>query len=555
MIVLALSLSGLILSASPALAQSGGCTDPGSGIFDDLGASLDGVDDTALEAEEIPLPVERPIEDVRDLFAVEAPWVIRIDGWDPARTSPEALTDEVEIPGAVLSIYRGDPNLSTHCPEPSAEELEHRSDDFGIRTSGNFTKGTPKSSLKIDFGGKKQRWLGMDKLNLKAMWNDPSQMREALAWELLAAAGVPASGHGYARVCIGGQYMGLFSMIEQVDEAFLGDRFGKNDDGNLYKAYWGDIGPATLEHRAGADGDDSGAQYRLSGDMDQRSWRLKTNDAEDDDPAHQSYDDLAQLARVINGVGFEGRGDQVFESREWQRAVEDIFDVEAFLRWAGTSMLLGAWDNYWATPANYYLYNSGKAGAAKQFMEHPYFHFIPWDYDNSLGVDRFGTAWQHADLLDWSAATRSYHGGQGESRLPMIENLLKNEYFRSYYLDHIEHMLDTRFNERWFGARIGQEGSGGLWDQVRHAAFLEADSPTGPSHTGRQYTNDQVYWNGFEGYELDKDGQHTTGILHYVRMRHDSARAQLERLRRKIPAGSSDARFPAEPTPLPEPRG
>ncbi len=90
---------------------------------------------------------------------------------------------------------------------------------------------------------------------------------------------------------------------------------------------------------------------------------------------------------------------------------------------------------------------------------------------------------------------------------------------------------------------------------MRHAAFLEADSPTGPSHTGRQYTNDQVYWNGFEGYELDKDGQHTTGILHYVRMRHDSARAQLERLRRKIPAGSSDARFPAEPTPLPEPRG
>jgi hypothetical protein len=544
----------LFVHVSPVLAQDAGCTDPGSGICEDLGAALEGVDDTALEPDLIPLVDEQPLEDVHDIFEVQAPWVIQIDGWDPYRTSPEALKDEVEIPGAVINIYRGDPNHSTHCPEASAEDLEHSSDDFGMRTSGNFTKGTPKSSLKIDFAGKRQRWLGMDKLNLKAMWNDPSQMREALAWELFEDAGVPASGHGYARVCIGGQYMGLFSMIEQVDKAFLEDRFGKNDDGNLYKAYWGDIGPATLEHRTGAEGDDGGAQYRQSGDMDERTWRLQTNDAEDDDPAHQTYDDLAELARVINGVGFDGRGDDVFESREWQRAVEDIFDVKAFLRWAGTSMLLGAWDNYWATPANYYLYNSGKKGAGKAFMENPYFHFIPWDYDNSLGIDRFGTEWQYADLLDWSAATRSYHGGDGASPLPMIENLLKNEYFRSYYLDHIEHMLDTRFNEQWFTERIGQEGSGGLWDQVRNAAFLESDTPAGPAHTGRQFTNDQVYWNGYEGYELDKDGQRTTGILHYVRMRHDSARDQLEQLRKKTPSGFSDATFPAEPTPIPRVR-
>jgi hypothetical protein len=337
-------------------------------------------------------------------------------------------------------------------------------------------------------------------------------------------------------------------------EAFLKDRFGKNDDGNLYKAYWGDIGPADLTHRTGEGGDDSGAQYRQADDMDQRSWRLKTNDGDQDDPALQSYDDLAELIRVINGVGFEGRGDQVFQSREWQRAVEEVFDVEGFLRWAGTNMLLGAWDNYWATPANFYLYNSGKQGAGKRFMEQPYFHFLPWDYDNSLGVDRFGTAWQDADLLDWSAATRAYHGGQGESQLPLVENLLKNDHFRAYYLDFIEHSLDTGFNERWITERIGQEGGGGLWDQVRNAAFLESDSAAGTPHTGRQFTNDQVYWNGYEHHELDQAGQHTTGILHYVRMRHDSARAQLDRLRKKTPAGSSDASFPAAPTALPAAR-
>ena len=52
-------------------------------------------------------------------------------------------------------------------------------------------------------------------------------------------------------------------------------------------------------------------------------------------------------------------------------------------------------------PSNYYLYNSGRRGAAKDFVGSPYFHFIPWDYDNCLGIDYSGTQWQYADILDW----------------------------------------------------------------------------------------------------------------------------------------------------------
>ena len=55
--------------------------------------------------------------------------------------------------------------------------------------------------------------------------------------------------------------MGLFFFVEQVDARFLKDHFGSNDRGNLYKAYCGDVGCATLERRVGADGDDSGRQY------------------------------------------------------------------------------------------------------------------------------------------------------------------------------------------------------------------------------------------------------------------------------------------------------
>jgi spore coat protein CotH len=57
----------------------------------------------------------------------------------------------------------------------------------------------------------------MARLNLKSMYNDPSQMREALAWRLFAAAGVPSPEHTYVKLAINGAYCGLHSLIEQID--------------------------------------------------------------------------------------------------------------------------------------------------------------------------------------------------------------------------------------------------------------------------------------------------------------------------------------------------
>jgi len=114
--------------------------------------------------------------------------------------------------------------------------------------------------------------------HLKSMYNDPSQMREALAWRLFGRAGIPAARHTYAKLAFDATYYGLFSVIEQVDKRFLKDRFGANHRGNLYKAYCGDVGCATLEHRTGPGGDDSGRQYYRAGAGDNRTYRLKTNE-------------------------------------------------------------------------------------------------------------------------------------------------------------------------------------------------------------------------------------------------------------------------------------
>ncbi len=477
-------------------------------------------------------------------------YLVRVSGWPPDAFTPE--TPVTSSGDARLELWRTDPRDDRRVPPPDREGVLLSTPTFSLMNSGNRTLRAPKRSWKVDFDveGGKDRFVDMSRLNLKAMYNDPSQMREALAWQLFAAAGVPASQHTYAKLAINERFLGLFFFVEQVDERFLKDHFGSNDRGNLYKAYCGDVGCATLERRVGPDGDDGGRQYFTAG-PDDRTYRLKTND---DDPDSSTYDDLAQLTRTIDGVGLPGGGDR-FGSDAFRAAMEAILNVPAFLRWAGANLLVGSWDNYFATPANFYLYNAGHKGDPKGFMRSPYFVFIPWDYDNSFGIDYFGTQWQYTDVVDWPAATTAYWAKQGArgktSPIPLVTNLLRNHELCAYYLDHLEHLLDTAFTPDKVAAQIGSDGGGALWDRVRHAAYLEADTPYAVPITGRQFTNDEVYRTGCLQNEIRRGEAKVEGIVHFVRMRCDSARAQLATLRKDFPSGASGASFSGLLEPLP----
>jgi CotH kinase protein len=453
--------------------------------------------------------------------------------------------------GARLDVWRIDPGDERHIPGPGAGGTLFSTADFSVGNSGNRTLRAPKRSwrfgLEPAWGGG-TRLAGMTRINLKSMWNDPSQMREALAWRLLGRAGVPAPRHTYARLAFDDTYAGLFSVIEQVDKRFLKDHFGQNARGNLYKCRCGDIGGATLEYRQGPGGDDSGQQYFASGPR-RRTYFLKTNKH---DPRASSYDDLAYFIAVINGTGLPG-GDERFGTDAYRESVDAIMNARAFLRWASVNVLLGSWDNYFATPSNFYLYNSGRLGADGDFMDSPYFTFIPWDYDNCLGIDYFGTRWQYTDILDWPGSTRRYWRGHATSRIPLVQNLLRNTAYRQYYLDHLEHLLETEFNPRAIAALIDAGSGGGLWGRVRQGAYLEADTPHGWPFTGRQFTNDEVYRTGCRQHELRRGRRKVDGIVHYVRMRRDSARRQLKLLRATMPRATGGDAFPAVLEMLPPP--
>jgi hypothetical protein len=462
---------------------------------------------------------------------------IDISGWPAEHRWP---ADPVTAPpGARLRLWTIDPADGRYLPPPGPDGVLFTSTTFSLMNSGNRTKFASKRSWKVNLkpGDDDERVADMNRLNLKAMYNDPTQMREAIAWGLFAQAEVIAPRHTYARVSLNGEYLGLFSIVEEVDQRFLRRRFDSNDRGNLYKAYCGDLGCATLEHRTGPDGD--GGMAYVSHARDDGTYRLKTNE---DDADANTFDDLAQLVRVVNGVGLAAGAR--FKSDAFAEALREVFDVESFLRWAGANVLLGSWDNYFATPANYYLYNGGRPGGERDFVTLPYFTWIPWDYDNCLGIDYFGTRWQYADLLDWPASTRPYWAKQGHpnkvSPIPLVSNVLANHNFVQYYLDHLEYLLDTCFTPQALATRTAQ-----LWPRISPSAYLESNTPYGAPFTGRQFVNDEVYRAAFRNEELFHGEAKIEGISHYVLMRYDSARKQLSALRRDYPAGASGARFPS----------
>jgi hypothetical protein len=144
-----------------------------------------------------------------------------------------------------------------------------------------------------------------------------------------------------------------------------------------------------------------------------------------------------------------------------------------------------------------------------------------------------------------------YSSSHKRSSIPLVQNLLSNQDCRQYYLDSLEHLLDTEFNPDAVAAQISPESETGLWARVRQAAYLESDTPYGAPFTGRQFTNDEVYWAASKQKEVQHDKARIVGILNYVRMRYDSARAQLKELRKTYPQGTGADEFPTTMEPLP----
>jgi spore coat protein CotH len=239
----------------------------------------------------------------------------------------------------------------------------------GLRYKGNGTimesMRTLKKSIKIDLDrhDKKLKYAGHQTINLHSGVADPSKARETLGYAAYRAAGVPAPRTALAEVTLtvpgkhDKEFLGLFTIVEQIDKAFL-RRHYKTDKGLLLK-------PERL----------GGLNY-LGDDWER--YKTTYQPKRDATPAEQK--------RVIDFTRFVNQS----SDGDFARDIASYLDIDAFLRFMAVTTLEASMDSFFTLGHNYYLYLHPPTNK---------FHFLPWDLDRSFAnFGIFGTPEQLLDL-------------------------------------------------------------------------------------------------------------------------------------------------------------
>jgi len=239
--------------------------------------------------------------------------------------------------------------------------------DCGLKFKGNGSLwgSGEKKPWKVDTN---EYVDGQEYQNLKMLlfnnnFEDPSMLREKMAYDMLQFAGVDA---GFTRfvevwVDIHGDgvepiFWGVYTMVERVDKKFLANRFGQENDGdNLYKAdAWFEEGGADLAYY----GEDIEDYPKPRGEI---AYGKETNSGEND------YSDIIELCRVIDGTEYDS-------DAEFCTALEGVLNVDSFLRYMACMVVCDNWDCYPFSANNYYLYHDPVSDR---------FQWIPWDENSA----------------------------------------------------------------------------------------------------------------------------------------------------------------------------
>ncbi|MCB2218854.1 MAG: CotH kinase family protein [Bacteroidetes bacterium] len=345
-------------------------------------------------------------------------------------------------------------------------------ENIGFRLRGNTSRYSAKKSFKVSFNTFEQgrKWNGLEKLNLNGEHNDPSIMRSKLSWDLLRALNIPAPRSNHIRLYINGNFHGVYINVEHIDEEFADSRFN-NQDGNLYKCLY----PADLAYKG------SNPDLYKEEVYGRRAYELKTNTGIDD------YSDLANFIDQLNNTS----------TSSFFCSMDEILNVFDYAKIAAVDVFIGNWDGYIYNKNNFYLYFN---------TEFEKFEYIPYDLDNTFGIDWMNRDWATRDIYDWQQ-----HGSEIR---PLYTRIMDNDDLRGIYSNYMNQIISEKMDPDVLFARI---------DSLKNmiAPFVEID-PYYPLDYG--YTIDDFY-NSFE----EAIGAHVKyGIKPYILARRQSALEQLE---------------------------
>lgn len=255
--------------------------------------------------------------------------------------------------------------------------------DIAVRLKGNYGSYRTldqKAGFLLNFDRyvPDQTLLGLEKLAVNNMVQDPSMEREVLGYRLFREAGVPAPRAGHAVVSVNGEPYGLYTLVETTDNReFLDNWYGEHE-GNLYE---------------GAYGSDLLIDWLSSYDQDNGT--------------NVDFADILELITALDGMT---------DPETFVSDVDQVIDLDLYLTMAATDLYLGDWDGYPWSRNNYFMY---RRTSDSRWV------FMPWGIDQ-LMVDYlppFGGGGRLAQMCAASLECRALLAGKYEEVVARVDEL------------------------------------------------------------------------------------------------------------------------------------
>jgi len=289
---------------------------------------------------------------------------------------------------------------------------------IGLRFKGNSSyrssAGSMKRPLKIDTNRfkKKQKLHGRTKINLSNAFLDSAFMKEKLGYELYRAAGLATPGVGWANVTmtidgiVTDEPLGIYVVIEQVDDRFLERQFGKPTTGSLV------MKPESLD------------DWRYLGDQPQayKAYNIKLGKSNTDQILR-----FAELLKLINDA----------PDHEFEKQIGDRMDLDQLAAYLAATSILANIDSYVGMPHNYYLLLDKADGKLRM---------LPWDVNEAFGTFNLGR--DPETIARWNI-DRPWIG-----RRRLLERLFLTQAFPKLYKAAMAKLMAQHFTERKLFTRI-----------------------------------------------------------------------------------------------------
>jgi spore coat protein CotH len=264
--------------------------------------------------------------------------------FDTSRVATIAL----EVSDDALAILRADADRAlntedfTYVPARMTYDGEAY-EEVGLRVKGNSSRAMAQGDalpFKVDMNRyvSGQRLDGLTKINLHNNVNQPAAMNEYLSYRAFREFGAAASRTGWADLTLNGQSLGLYTLVEQVNDKML-ERWYDDGDAELYKP---ESPAGSLSYLGDTIEDYTNVGYEA-----------------DDETDHATF---LRMVKAISEA----------DTSTW----DDVVDIESVLAYFAGNVALGNWDTYVAMGHNYYLF---EATPGKMVM-------LPWDMNLSQGA-------------------------------------------------------------------------------------------------------------------------------------------------------------------------